>query len=159
MISLFSLPALAQDVPQFEVFGGYSLLNLGGTGKDYGQGFIGAVEGNVTGWFGIVGEFGFYDFEMGSSYYYMGGPRFSYRTDHVRTFGHFLFGGINAKDDNGSISDTEFGWGFGGGIDIAVNDIIAIRPAQFDVISVHTNTGFHVDGRYSGGVVFTFGSK
>lgn len=161
---LCSIPALAQDIPRFEVFGGYSAL----VGNN-GQGFIGAVEGNIIGssyrvrsgsyesvGIGIVGEFGFYDVEGGNSYYFMGGPRISYGWDYARFFCHFLLGGVNFRGDDGIHNFTKFGKGFGGGLDFAINNTINIRPAQLDIISDPTDIDSDIAFRYSGGVVFTF---
>jgi len=138
---------------------------------------------NATEYFGIVGEFSFYqDTERWEEFSLTGeckwrlmpvvfGPRFSYRGDRVRVFGHYLLGFVNAsyldKDDEGTvwedISDTNFGQAIGGGIDIAVNDTVSIRPVQFDFLS----TRLSYDGesmwnhaiRYSGGIVLKFGNR
>jgi opacity protein-like surface antigen len=48
-------------------------------------------------------------------------------------FAHALFGGINA---GGHISDSAFAMGFGGGLDVNVNDHFAVRAVQFDWIPI-----------------------
>lgn len=173
--SLFCIPVLAQDTPAVEVYGGYQLLHHGG--GTYGEltydsynlnGFLASVEGNVKPYFGIVGEFGYnrkswdeYS-ETESFTTYLFGPRVSYRAEKFRVFGHYLLGGAHYKDDytGGSYTDNLFTQAVGGGIDITISDLISVRPAQIDMVSVRwTDAGTYWENhfRYSGGVVFTFG--
>lgn len=192
MLCLLSIPAIAQDVPKFEVFGGYSLLRDSGnddldTSETTLNGFAAAFEANIHPNIGIVGEFNFYqDTESWTEYEYAGesrwrhmpflfGPRFNYRKDKFRVFGHYLLGAVRSsyldKGDDGSVwedwSDTNFGQAIGGGLDIVLNKTISIRPAQIDWLSVKISDSgedWSVDTwnrsfRYSGGIVFTFGSR
>lgn len=94
-----------------------------------------------------------------TQYYYLFGPEFSYRGNpKIRPFAHVLFGwsktdGKNLSVDwtneygydngynyrylgnmTGSFSDTSFAMALGGGLDINVNDRVAIRLAQIDYI-------------------------
>jgi hypothetical protein len=160
LFSLLNFPLFAQsDAPAFEVFGGYSMLN------DYdadatGQGFAAALEGNVTNIFGITGEFGFYDFDGGSLYSYMGGPRVSYRTETFRPFAHFLLGGVTLNPDEDVDNEHYFSMTFGGGVDINISDQFSIRPAQFDILTFRFTDDEVPDWinniRYSAGVVLKF---
>lgn len=192
LLCLLSIPAIAQDVPKFEVFGAYSLLHDGGN-DDLGtssmtmNGFAAAFEANVHRNIGIVGEFSFYQkTESWTEQDYTGdcrwrhmpflfGPRFNYRKDKFRVFGHYLLGAVKSsyldKGDDGTVwedwSDTNFGQAIGGGMDIVLNKTISIRPAQVDWLSVKisdSGEGYSIDTwnhsfRYSAGVVFTFGTR
>lgn len=152
-LSLFSLPAFAQENPAFEIFGGYSLVH---GDEDTVHGFAIAGEGDVTDLFGIVGEFGFYDAEGSKAYTFMAGPRVGYRAESIRPFAHVLLGGAHFTTDSGNFSETHFSMAFGGGLDISVNESFSIRPAQFDIISVKWENMWDNDLRYSAGVVLTF---
>jgi Outer membrane protein beta-barrel domain len=184
LLSFFCLPALAEDAPKAEIFGGYQLLRHGsGTdGEDaYDSfnynGFLTAVEGNVKPYFGIVGEFGYVRKTWDDSYgsykekvsSFLFGPRFGYRAGKVRVFGHYLLGATRFAWDetytegSGSGSDSNFSQAIGGGLDIAVNKTISIRPAQLDLVSVRWSEGASSSWenllRYSAGVVIKFGGK
>jgi len=159
--SLFSIPVFAQDTPAFEIFGGYSLSRITeGEENETGHGFALAAEGNLSEMFGIVGEFGFYDYEGGKAYTFMAGPRVSARTETVRPFAHFLLGGTRLSIDELDMSDTFFSMAIGGGLDIFVNENISIRPVQFDYMPIRfteDDMSEYINTiRYSAGVVFTF---
>ena len=218
LFSLFCFPASAQAVPQFEIFGGFSLIHAGPdsfgvNSEDYGipeeyledvadllgfdtgvnlAGFLVSGEGNVKPWLSIVGEFGYNTWEtsryvsgFGASvsasadiktFTAMFGPRFSYRTERFRIFGHYLAGlavssidasysyeyGEDSDSDSFEISETAFGQAVGGGLDITLNGYLSIRPGQVDLISTHFDLGdtskWQNFFRYSGGIVFKFGS-
>ena len=187
LFSLFCIPALAQDVPQVEIYGGYGLVH--DTGMTL-HGFQAAVEGNVNQYFSIVGEFGYGQKDIteeanflidllgieGSvdnadlkNLTFLAGPRVGYRTERVRPFAHVLFGihrlSGSATAGEESISEhlNNFGIAFGGGVDVVVNDTISIRPAQFDLLmsrfSFEDISLWESMFRYSAGIVFKFGSK
>lgn len=159
LFSLLALPAFAQETPAFEVFGGYSLQNIREGVNETGHGFALAGEGNLSDMFGIVGEFGFYDYDGGKAYTFMAGPRVGYRAEKIRPFAHILFGGTNFKEDNAS-GDTYFSLSVGGGLDVVVNEMISIRPVQFDYSPIRVTDGDYSQYmntiRYSAGVVLTF---
>lgn len=173
LLSLVCIPALAQDAPVAEVYGGYQLFrHPGGDGYDgYNlHGFLASVEGNLKPYFGIVGEFGYNrktwdeynETETFSSFLF--GPRFGYRAGNFRVFGHYLLGAVrySADWDGDDYSDTNFGQAIGGGVDISLNNMISIRPAQLDMVSVKwpdNDGGWENHFRYSAGVVIKFGSK
>ncbi len=164
----------AQDFPKAEVFGGYRLIHE----EDLTlHGFGVAVEGNISRNFGIVGDFGLgmksvteygVDVDM-KEFTFMGGPRYSYRTDKARVFVHALFGGtrVSGGSDYQGISvgasSTGFSMAFGGGVDISLSKTISIRPAQLDLLtsrwSIMGESGWGNQLRYSAGVVFKLGSN
>ena len=178
LFSLFSIPVFAQDVPLAEVFGGYQLLHdVGATeegirGSNY-HGFTAAFEGKIASFAGIVAEFGFNDHseengfaDSWKKFSLLFGPRITaYRGEEFQVFGHFLFGGIRSSitDAENTESEWRLGYALGGGIDIVLNKTISVRLAQLDLISEHASadkwTPWSNHFRYSGGVVFKFGSK
>jgi len=177
LFSLCCLPALAADTPKAEVYGGYQFLRHPG-GADYSafnyNGFTTAVEGNVKSFLGIVGEFGFArkSWDYGEGYTetenvipFLFGPRFSYRAGKSRFFVHYLLGAIRYSDtyDGSTYTNTNFSQAIGGGLDIAINKMISIRPAQIDLVTVRWKdsevTDWENNFRYSGGIVIKFGSK
>jgi len=114
LVTLASLPALAQNYPSVEVSGGFSYLHVQGGGNLYG--WDASVAGNLNRWFGLAGEFsGHYgsndaagtavfvpgppssttfSISSGSNIYtFLFGPRLSYRKDkRITFFGHVLPG-------------------------------------------------------------------
>lgn len=174
LFSLFCIPALAEDTPKAEVYGGYQFLRHPG-GEGYSafnyNGFAAAIEGNVKSYLGIVGEFGFarktwdeYS-ETENVVPFLFGPRFSYRAGKARVFAHYLLGGIRYSDTYAgtTYTNTNFSQAIGGGLDIAISKMISVRPAQLDLVTVRWAdsgvTEWENSFRYSGGIVIKFGSK
>lgn len=177
LCSLFCTPALAQDTPAFEIFGGYQLVRHGGdatTDSITFHGFDVAGEGNITDNFSIVGEFGatFKGIEEEGinvtvkNYTFLVGPRFGYRAEGFRPFAHVLVGlhrfaaGATVEGIGVGAGINNFGIAFGGGVDIDVNENISIRPAQVDLLTVRFSAMDETDWenvfRYSAGVVLKF---
>jgi hypothetical protein len=177
LLGLFCMPLFAADAPKVEIFGGYQLLHETAEGGVTMHGFGAAIEGNINKSVGIVGDFGIgmktmselgIDVDM-KDITFMAGPRIGYRADKFRVFGEYLFGvnhmrgGTSVSDVSVSSSMNGFAMAFGGGIDIAVNKKISIRPARLDYLSSH----FTIDGiggwekqlLYSAGIVFKFGGS
>ena len=128
------------DYPKAEVFGGFSLLNtdMGGMWSKrfsfYGFQANGAY--NLDNKFGIEADFGAqFKSEQGVTvhmYEFLFGPRFAMRRDKATMFVHALFGGKNIGAEGESTNG--FAMGFGGGVDVNVNDRFAVRVVQFDWI-------------------------
>jgi len=174
---ILAVPLGAQDHSRMEVYGGFlflhdDFLNDEGNKNNY-LGIIGAFELNVKSWFGIVGEFGYGNrlaeerlrwadsspYVERSQSTLLVGPRFGYRWERFRFFGHVLIG-VNREsayivdtDYSGSNGDPAIDLGFG--LDISINDRVSIRPVQFDLIST---INYHEQIRYSSGVVIKFGT-
>jgi peptidoglycan-associated lipoprotein len=168
LLLLLSLPAIAQETPKAEVFGGYSYA-----GGNF-HGWNASVTGNVNKWFGVTADFsgqyggaidedGFDERQRVHSYLF--GPRFSARKKRVMPFAHALVGASRLKTEltgfgqRFTFSDTSFALVLGGGLDIRVNSAIAIRAIQLDYL----RTGFFNEtqnkGRIAFGVVFRLGKK
>ena len=176
-----SVSAKAQSsYPKAEIFGGYSYLNVNGedtVGVDrkslHGVGF--SLAGNLSKKIGITGDFSYNvrnNIEVGSfnvdlnAFYFLFGPRFSWRSEKATVFGHALAGGVRSKTHLkgfGAGRETDFAMGFGGGVDVRVNKIIAVRAFQGDYLPTRVDDLFgdkkwihHF--RVQAGVVFTFGA-
>lgn len=110
-----------------------------------------------------------------SNFAFMAGPRFTYRkNDRVTPFVHALFGVSRIKDEASLVvngenmnsevedfngSDTGFGMAFGGGLDVNVNDVFAIRLVQADYfLSKHEDFKIH-NFNLAFGVVLRLGGK
>lgn len=167
LCGLFSMPLFAQEYPSAEIYGGYQLVNNNDTSF---HGFAAEVEKNVDQNFGLVGEFSFSKKSLESSidskqFYFAGGPQISYRQDKFRVFGHVMFGAVHQTVSMdlpvlGSVdaSENDFMMIYGGGLDIALNENVSVRPAQLDIISVHHTGDWDGAFRYSAGIVFKLGS-
>jgi hypothetical protein len=134
----------AQDAPKAEVFGGFSVLTINDSsisGSRYTPlGFQASVAGNM-GRFGIEGDFGGQYKDGGSIYQYMGGPRVTHSLEKASVFAHALFGGSRASGGSGSGSINGFTMAYGGGVDVAAGDNIAIRVVQVDWLPTRFSSG------------------
>ena len=112
-----------------------------------------------------------------TTFTYLFGPVIRIPARHVRPFGELLFGGTNTnlyaqlnnsliasggKIDASGSTQHPFSMAFGGGLDIAVNKHVALRPVELDYLltrftNIWTNTNNQNNFRYLGGIVFTFG--
>ncbi len=186
---LLCLPMLAQaqDAPKAELFTGYSYLRFrsGGEGLN-GNGFNVSLTANVTKNVGLVAEFArqtgsesislrdlFDDPSLsnavlkadGRMLTFLFGPRFTARSSRVEPFAHALFGGarfsaeVSALGVSGSDSDTSFAFVLGGGLDVKLNDKVAIRLGQLDYLRTRIGDEGQNNFRYSAGLVFRLGKK
>ena len=167
LIFLNFLPVMAQEVTKVEVFGGYSWA-----GGNF-HGWNSSVTGNVTKRLGIVADFsGHYGDELEGSilvkedaHSFLFGPRFSFRRKRLSPFVYALFGATRfhqsatVSGQKFSASDTGFSSAFGGGLDIKVNDRIAIRSFQIDYFRPNFFGEAHNRGRLAFGVVIHLGKN
>lgn len=167
LVVLASLSVIAQDVPKAEVFGGYTWA-----GANF-HGWNSSVTGNVNSWLGISADFsGHYGSELEGTIFVnkdahtaLFGPRFSRRGKRVTPFAYALFGATRFHESatvNGqklSRADTGFSSALGGGLDIKVNDRVAIRAIQLDYFRPNFFGEAHNRGRLAFGVVLKFGKK
>lgn len=107
---VLTISAVAQDYPKVEVFGGYSYLHssFAGTGLNFNGG-SGSITANVTGVFGVTGDFGIYHNDTSgvstNNFTYLFGPKFAYRgNERVTPYFHVLLGGVHASSSFGSVS-------------------------------------------------------
>jgi opacity protein-like surface antigen len=164
---LATVTALAQDVPKTEVFGGYSWA-----GGNF-HGWNASVTGNVNNWLGIVGDFsGHYGSEVDGvirinkdAHSFLFGPRLSHRGKRLTPFTYALFGATRFHESaivggqRLSGSDTGFSLAVGGGLDVKVNDRVALRSFQLDYFRPSFFGEAHNRGRLAFGVVLRLGKK
>ena len=183
---LFALPVVAQDdYPKGEIYGGFVVnQSVDGTGvdgvvvDDTGVGFIAGAGYNFHRNVGLGGEISrqsgtfaspdpllFPDIDFTQTQYLFG-PRFSARMEKATPFVHLLVGLQNTEISSAgftTVSDSAFMLGVGGGVDININDRVAIRAVQVDYLTgVIAGGGFLDDShklRLSFGVVIKLGGS
>lgn len=139
-VGLFSIPLVAQDYPKAEVFGGYQYLHLGNGADINANGWNASLTGNFNSWFGVAADFnGAYKTISGVDakvYSYAGGPVVNLNSGgKVNPFVHALFGGAHASaslSGVGSDSANGFTMMLGGGADVKLNQLLAVRLIQAD---------------------------
>ena len=171
----FSMVVMAQDTPIAEVYGGYAYFHPDTQGGDSfnmnGFDLSAAINGNK--WLGFLADFGGYYGSMGGSgddkanvniYTLMFGPKIAIRKGKVTPFGEALFGygRVKATTDVSNflaLRENNFAMAFGGGVDINLNSLIAIRPAQLDYVMIQMQGQSLNNFRYTAGIVFRLGKR
>jgi opacity protein-like surface antigen len=170
---ILAAPALAQDSPKAEIFGGYNYMRFNpGLVNEPAIGLNGIrvsaayyIEPKI----GVVADLTFNHNgnanNSGTSFNtstYMFGPRYAYRADRVTPFAQVLIGGAHASASQGgvTVSWNAFAMALGGGLDLKATDKISIRPFQFEYLMTRfKSTDFATtqnNVRISAGVVFNF---
>jgi opacity protein-like surface antigen len=156
---LSALQAHAQDVPKFDIYAGYSFMQISSasTGEHLSSsGWEAAATWNLSRSFGLTADFdGNYCCSGQYIYTYMAGPQLSFRKEKATFFLHGLLGGAHALGL--STSGTEFAWAVGGGVDWDVKPGLAIRLPQLDYLATSFLNGTQSDWRLSAGLVFKLG--
>jgi opacity protein-like surface antigen len=167
LVCLASFTAMAQDIPKAEVFGGYSWA-----GGNF-HGWNASITGNVNKWFGVTADFtGHYGSEPEGSvlikkdaHSFLFGPRFTLRKKRFSPFAYALFG-VTRFHESATIAgrqlsaaDTGFSSALGVGLDVRVNDRVAIRAFQIDYFRPNFFGEAHNRGRLAVGIVLNFGKK
>jgi hypothetical protein len=155
-------PAFAQrgtsGTPLAEVFGGVSYFRAGVTEGTNLAGWQAAIDYNLSKHAGVVldlgGQYKSVDGSTLSLYQYMFGPRFKFRIGRATAFIHGLAGG-DASHVPG-YTQGAFAAAFGGGLDVNVSRLVAIRVCQIDWIHDHTRDVWTRNLRGAVGVVFKF---
>jgi opacity protein-like surface antigen len=166
MVFLALWPATAQDIPKAEVFGGYSW-----SGGNF-HGWNASVTGNINQRWGIVADFsGHYGSDLGlvrvnqHAHSFLFGPRVSFRGKRLTPFVYSLFGATRFAESavisgqHLSTVSNGFSLAVGGGLDVKVNDRIAIRAFQLDYFRPIVNDEPNNRGRLAFGVVLRLGKK
>jgi len=112
---------------------------------------------------------------QGNLFTYLFGPQIKVRAHHIQPFVHLLFGGAHSNvyanafkniclvgtgvcSFSKAPSNNTFAMAFGGGVDIPIGHVVAIRPAEIDYLYTNFNNQFNGSNqnnfRYSGGIVF-----
>jgi hypothetical protein len=164
LVLFFSVAAAAQQTPRLELFGGYSHLFADLNNRSFNlDGVHGSAAENFNSWFGGVLDF---STSFGSNaglninaQSIMYGPRFSYRKSRFVTPSvHVLFGAMRGSAGFEGISKPKyrFNMGFGGEIDLRINDKVAFRLFQADYMPTRFLNLRQDDLRVSTGFVFRF---
>jgi len=169
-VCALTVPAMAQNTPIVEVFGGYSYARVDLTDIKHvnANGWSASATENLNSWFGGTLEVsGYYaaprltifgiTTKPGSNVYtVLFGPRFSYRKFQKLTpFVHALLGvaHIHASENGFSTSDNSFAAALGGGVDVRLGDKFAVRVVQGDY--VYTRFMSLGISPQTGGIVFS----
>jgi opacity protein-like surface antigen len=161
-LTLFAAaPAIAQEAPKAELFGGYEYLHLnpGGTGCHGGAVNLAY---NLSNWLGAVGDFGVCK-ESGlpsgvgaHDVNYMFGPRVSYRSSGSLTpFAQVLFGGQH--EAGSGLSFNSFAMTLGGGADYKFTDHVSFRLIQIEYLYTHFGGARQNNARIEAGIVYRWG--
>jgi hypothetical protein len=138
----------ADEYPEAEIFGGFSILSMGSTERTQHYGFQASAAGNFHPNIGIIADFGGQYGDGTHEYEYLFGPQFSIRKEKATVFAHVLLGGESLGTSGGTggfggggFSTRQFAMGFGGGLDINIKEKFALRVIQFDWNPVHIQGG------------------
>ena len=154
----------AEDVPDAELFGGFSFtrgdldLNM--------YGWNASIAGVVNEWFSIVGDLSGHYADVGGGvadaavrmHSFAIGPQFSARGKSAVGFAHALVG---ANRIDGVVEGCGGGKSYfeiiaGGGVDIPVNKSLAVRVIQADWVHIRTGDSGVNQARLSAGLVVRF---
>jgi opacity protein-like surface antigen len=159
-----AVPASAADgmAPKAELFGGYSYTKDGEESLHGGEASLAL---RLTQWIAVEADVSaHYGSELGistSRLFFLGGPRFAYRSHSVSVFTHYLAGGVRSRAGISVLGvditegRTDFAMAFGGGLDVRISDRWAIR-AQADYALIRADGSTEKEPRFSAGAVYRF---
>jgi hypothetical protein len=170
LLLVAAAPAMAQNTPQLEVFGGYTYLRATGRANINMNGWQASTAVNFNDWLGLAADVsGVYEGRLSGDFNWhsiVAGPRFTYRKEEATApFMHVLFGVTRANDEfntligGGTTSTNTFTTVVGGGIDFKIGDRWAVRAGQLDWVLTKFLNDTQSNFRYSAGVVFRWGQK
>lgn len=117
---------------------------------------------------------------QGNLFTYLFGPQIKVHSPRFQPFFHALFGGAHSNvyanafkricvvgsgvcSFSTAPSNNAFAMAFGGGVDIPVGHVVAIRPVEVDYLYTNFTNRFNNSNqnnfRYSGGIVFNVGAS
>ncbi len=179
VVLALSLVAVAQDFPRMEVNAGYSFQRIQtGTLTSFtsvnSSGFGGGAGFNFTKNFALVADLSYAkitkkDYPDAKVTSFMFGPKFTYRGEaRLSPFARFLVGAMSHGDNypGGTptepsqvwAAETKWAFGFGGGVDARVNDLVSLRVAQVDYLRSHFGNYHQNHFRLGMGIVIKFGN-
>jgi hypothetical protein len=166
LVLVLCATARAQEIPSWELSGGYSYIRANLNGASFSlNGGIASVGQNFNDWFGGKLEFAAYGGNAAgmklSAQTVTYGPVFSYRRyEKLTPFADFQLGAVHANTGylGISASATKFALSSGGGVDFKINPRAAIR-IQGDYLMTRF-LGLRQDNlRASAALVIRFGTK
>lgn len=158
LILFIAAPALAQETPKAELFGGYEYLRLNPGGVNC-NGFGANAAYNFNNWLGGVADFGICN-ESGTNLHdvnYLFGPRASYRSSGSLTpFAQILFGGQHLA--GGGAATDAFALTLGGGADYKFTEHVSFR-GQVEYLHTHFFGTGQNNARIEAGLVYRWGGR
>ena len=172
---LWSIPALAQEFPHYEVFTGYGYVRPSG-GQANLNGWHASFAANMNEWLGVAVELsgqygtqtlttttssGDVSIETDANFHTLGfGPRFTYRrNERILPFAHVLFGLARGKWSGPAPlggAETSFGMAAGGGVDAKITNNFSIRMIQAEYVRTQFGTDPEHQFRLATGALFSF---
>jgi len=161
-----SVPALAQDTPRIQVFGGYSYTNfdsksLGFSGSSGLNGGTIMVAGNLLHNFGGLAQVSVSGGSGITLRDVLFGPQYLLPRGKFLFFAHGLFGRVRTSVRTGlqpEPLDTQNAEAFGGGIDMNYRNHLGIRLIQVDYVRTQLFQQDQNSLRFSTGVVYQWGA-
>jgi hypothetical protein len=173
----FSAMAIAQDLPAYEIFTGYSYLRLAPTGSSgdlqgwniavaFNKNKNAALVANFSGNYGKVQDplfltNGKATIRNAKVHSVLFGPKIAFPQGRFSPFVQALFGVYHVNYGGMKKRDTEndFGLDAGFGMDIEVSKQISVRPFQAEYVAIRSQGNLQSDYRLSAGAVFKIGKK
>jgi hypothetical protein len=159
LLPLACLAVPAQNFPRLEASAGYSYTRFhpaAGVATNCNGGY-GSFTGNFTNWLGVTGNVDVCKVSSGSTAAtYMFGPSFAYRKCcRVTPFANALLGGVHVTPGFPSVAGAADAFAFkaGGGIDISISCLVAIRVIEADYLLTRLNRTNQNNFRLSAGIV------
>lgn len=162
-VELAPLPTTEKESgPRAEVFGGFTYQHRQ-NGTDL-TGWNAAVSFNFTPRFGVVADMAKQspDFvfltntDTANRYSFLLGPQVSFRGDRLVGFVRGLAGSHYYTGQPRINGGWNFAYGFGGGIDVGLSHLFAVRPLQYDYIVIDGRDSHLSAHRISLGAVVRF---
>jgi opacity protein-like surface antigen len=169
----FSVTAIAQDFPAFELFTGYSYLRFvpEGSSNDL-HGWNIALTFNKSQYASFVadftGNYGKYNDRFNKledrnvkAHSFLFGPKLTIPEGRYLPFIQALVGvyHINRGGVPRRNTENDFGAAFGFGLDIDAGEKMRVRPFQAEYVTIRSKGIFQSDIRVSSGVVFKLGKR
>lgn len=165
--------ARAADVPRVELFGGYGYARGGGARprlepSEDRHGFEASLAWNFGGHLGLVADASRHGGSVGGAdltrWHFLAGPRVWFRAGPITFFVHALGGArrtreaLTVVDLTIAESSTAMGAAAGGGIDVGLSDLWAVR-LQGDLTVAKVGGATFKDPRAAAGLVLRVGRK
>ncbi len=164
---------LAEDAPRVEVFGGFqyfrsnSGLDVANVDNFNLNGWNASLSGYFNRYLGVTADFSgaygspeFLGVPIHTKLHtFMFGPVLRLpNPTHLTPFVHALGGGVHSSFDasGSSTAETDAAWAVGGGLDLDMARIFAIRLAQVDYLQTRAFGDSQNNFRYSAGIVIKF---
>lgn len=163
LFSALLVPALAQDSPRVQLFGGYSFLSFnsqpfGFTDRTSLHGFTLAPSYNLTHAFGVSAQLSSQYGSQISVRNLTAGPQVMFTRGNMLFFGHLLIGkGRTFVQVGEGAGNSAKVLELGGGIDLGLSSHFSVRTVQADFVHNSFFNGSQNSVRISTGLVYHLG--